>query len=255
LILDAHVHLPCYDDTLITLEDKKVRLLEDLSKAGVDSAIVIADSELSSPFGTPQECVELFANTSNIFVIGGISPLIDYENRLSQIEGFLKDEMIVGCKLYPGHEAFYMDDERLGSIMRLCEKYNVPLCVHTGWDNAQYNHPNYFASIANEHPDLQIVICHLYWPEIDLCYNTTAAYPNIYYDISSLAYNKNFIEKTRASLNNIVQRNADRIIFGTDYGDCSIEDHIYLVNSLDIDNYAKQRILYNNAVKLYKLKI
>jgi len=48
---------------------------------------------------------------------------------------------------------------------------------------------------------------------------------------------------------------ADRIIFGTDYGDCCIEDHIDLVNSLNIDNYAKQRILYNNAVKLYKLKI
>jgi len=253
MIIDAHIHLPCYDDNLISFEDKKTRLLDDLKKVSVDGAIVIADSEESSPIGTPQECVELFSDTKNIFVIGGVSPLIDYEERLMQLEEYLKNKLIVGCKLYPGHEAFYMDDARLNDVIKLCEKFDVPLLVHTGWDNAQYNHPKYFVNIAKAHPDLRIVICHLYWPDIDLCYSLTSKYQNIYYDISSLAYTTECLEKTRTSLEKIALNDIDRIIFGTDYGMCSIKDHIDLVRSLIIDDSSKRKIFYDNAVKLYKL--
>ena len=138
MIIDAHLHLPCYDDALQTLNDKKDRLLKDLSKAGVSGAIVIADSEESSAIGTPQECVELFSDTDNIFIMGGISPLIDYENRLAQLDSYLTNSLIIACKLYPGHEAFYMDDPRLNSVFQLFIKHDVPLAVHTGWDEAQY---------------------------------------------------------------------------------------------------------------------
>ena len=255
MIIDAHLHLPCYDDTLITLNDKKIRLLDDLSKVGVDGAIVIADSEEFSAIGTPKECVELFSDTKNIFIMGGISPLIDYENRLAQLDGYLANSLIVACKLYPGHEAFYMDDPRLDSVFRLCVKYDVPLAVHTGWDEAQYNHPKYFAAIAEKYLALNLVFCHLYWPDIDICYDLTAAYPNIYYDISSLAHDKENLEKTQNSLNRIVKRNPERVLFGTDYGMCSIKDHIDLVNSLDISNASKQTILCDNAIKLFKLSL
>ena len=90
MIIDAHLHLPCYDDNLVSFEEKKIRLLDDLVRANVSGAIVIADSEESSPIGTPQECVELFSDTKNIFVIGGISPLINYKVRLIQLEEYLK---------------------------------------------------------------------------------------------------------------------------------------------------------------------
>ena len=254
LIIDAHLHLPCYDDTLLTLSDKKERLMDDLSKAGVSGAIVIADSELSSAIGTPQECVELFSDTDNIFIMGSISPLIDYENRLAQLDKYLTSGLIIACKLYPGHEAYYMDDPRLNNVFQLCIKHDVPLAVHTGWDEAQYNHPKYFAAIAQAHPELRLVICHLYWSDIDLCYDLTATYPNIYYDISSLAYEKEYFKKARDSLDRIAKINPERILFGTDYGMCSIQDHIDLVNSLDISTDSKNFIFCENAIRLYKLK-
>jgi len=255
MIIDAHLHLPCYDDSLITFENKKIKLLEDISKAGIDGAIVISDSEMTSVIGTPQDCIRLFLGINNIFIMGGISPLINYKARLLQLDEFLGKGMIVACKLYPGHEAFYMDDERLNDVFQLCEKYDVPLAVHTGWDNAQYNHPKYFSKIASEHPTLRLVICHIYWPDIDSCYDETSDFKNIYYDISSLAHETDRLEKTRNSLNRIAQSNAERIIFGTDYGACSIKDHIDLVKSLGIDDSKKQLILGGNSVKLYKLKL
>ena len=254
MIIDAHLHLPCYDDTLVTLSDKKDRLLNDLAISGVDGAIVIADSELSSVIGTPKECVELFYDMENIFVMGGISPMIDFEARLAQLDNYLKRGLMVACKLYPGHESFYMNDSRLEEVFRLCEKHDVPLAVHTGWDNAHFNHPKYFAKIAEEHSALRIVICHLWWPDIDLCYSLTSEYPNVFYDISSLAYEANRLEKTRSSLSHMAENDAHRIVFGSDYGMCSIKSHIDLVNSLAVDDICKQLILCDNAVKLFNLK-
>ena len=255
MIIDAHVHLPCYDDSLITLYEKKSRLLSDLREAGVDGAIVIADSEMSSTIGTPKECVDLFSDVQNINVIGGISPLIDYEARILQLDEFLNNKSIIGCKLYPGHETYYMDDTRLTDVFNLCIKYDVPLLVHTGWDEPQFNHPKYFAKIASNHQSLKLVICHLYYPDIDLCYDITAEYPNIYYDISSLAYEQECIEKTVRSLSKIAKENIERVIFGTDYGMCSIKDHIDLVNLLDIPEESKNMIFCDNAIKLYKIEI
>jgi predicted TIM-barrel fold metal-dependent hydrolase len=252
MIFDAHMHLPCYDG-LVALHDKKKRLLHDIKAAGVVGGIVIADSERESPIGTTEECVELFSDNSNIYVVGGISPLIDYETRLAASENLLKQGKIIGIKLYPGHETYFMDDVRLLSVFNLCEKYNVPLLIHTGWDNPQYNHPKFFAQVAEKHPSLKLVVCHLWYPNIDLCFEVTANYSNIYYDISSLAHDEHAFVETSSSLNKIVRKCPDRVVMGSDYGMCSILAHIDLVDSLQIDLDVKKAILCNNAINLYNI--
>ena len=60
MIIDAHLHLPVYDDSLKTFKNKKDKLLEDLSKAGVNGAIVISDSEMFSIIGTPEIVLSCF---------------------------------------------------------------------------------------------------------------------------------------------------------------------------------------------------
>jgi predicted TIM-barrel fold metal-dependent hydrolase len=235
------------------LEDKKRRMLSDLAASGADAAVVIADSELSSPIGSTAECVELFSDTANIFVIGGISPLIEYETQLRQFDGLLSRKRIIAVKLYPGHEAYFMDDPRLEKTFELCERHDVPLAVHTGWDNVRYNHPDYFRQIAKAQPELRIVICHLFWPDIDLCYSATADCENIYYDISSLAHDTTQIEKTSDFLAHMSRQCPDRIVFGSDYGACSITAHINMVKSLAVSEDQKQGILCMNAIKLYRL--
>ena len=250
---DAHLHLPCYDN-LFTFEDKKNRLLQDIKSAGVAGGIVIADSELTSSIGTTEECVDLFSDCENIFVVGGISPLIDYENRLQVLERLLVERKIVGLKLYPGHEPYFMDDERLAFTFDLCMKFDVPLLVHTGWDNSQYNHPKYFASIAEKNPAMRIVMCHLWWPDIDVCYEVTERFSNVYYDISSLAHDKNLISQTALVLDRIAKEHPGKLILGSDYGMCSIEEHIGLIKSLDVfdvDCQTCQKIFWGNAFDVY----
>jgi predicted TIM-barrel fold metal-dependent hydrolase len=226
-----------------------------LQFANVSGGIVIADSEPSSPIGTAEECVELFTDCPNIFVVAGISPLINYQSRLKVMEQLLSEKKIVGLKLYPGHEPYFMDDERLILVYELCKSFDVPLLVHTGWDNPQYNHPSYFAKIAERYPNLRIIICHLWWPDINLCFATTSMYENIYYDISSLSYEKEMLGKTHKSLCQIVEHCPHRVILGSDYGMCSITDHINLVLSLPLSKEKKQQILAYNAFEVYGISI
>ncbi|MCL2639563.1 MAG: amidohydrolase [Phycisphaerales bacterium] len=252
-IFDTHVHLPCYDG-LLSLEDKKRRLVNDLDEAGVCGAIVIADSLDNSAIGSTDECVALLADTTeNIFVIGGISPLIDFEKRLARTEGYLQKKQIVAVKIFPGHEPYDLSDKRLEAVFGLCQKYGVPLAIHTGWENSHLTHPKYIATIASERPNLKIVICHLYWPQIDLCYLTTKEYKNVYYDISSLASDKTMFDGVSHSLTRMAVENAERILFGSDYGECSIKDHIKLVESLAIADNKKRMIFSGNAFGLYNL--
>ena len=252
MIFDAHLHLPCFDEHA-SFEEKKQHLLRDLAAAGVGGGIVISDSETSSPIGTPEECAALFADTENIFVMAGSSPLIDYEARLRSIDLLLRERKAVALKLFPGHEAYDLDDSRLEPVFALCEQHNVPLAVHSGWDNPQYNRPRYFAQIARAHPALRIVICHLCWPDIDQCFDETAIFPNVYYDISSLADDVDALASTVASLRKIAATRADRLIFGSDYGDCSISDHVQLVRALGLGEREEQMIFAGNAMKLYQL--
>jgi len=68
----------------------------------------MADSELQSAIGNNEECVNLFSDCDNVFVVAGISPLIDFQNNLNRIENYLCQKKIVGVKLYPGMSNFIL---------------------------------------------------------------------------------------------------------------------------------------------------
>lgn len=64
MIIDAHVHLPVVDGC-ISLQKKKERILHEMTKNQVRKCIVISDSDITSPIGTVDECVELFKDEKN----------------------------------------------------------------------------------------------------------------------------------------------------------------------------------------------
>ncbi len=98
-----------------------------LENCSITYGIVISDSSLESSIGSLTECVKLFEDTDRIYVIGGISPLIDYANQLSILEKYIVEKKIVAVKLFCGHEKFYLNDNRLISIYQMAGRYHVPI--------------------------------------------------------------------------------------------------------------------------------
>ena len=77
MIVDVHVHLPVCNEGH-SLQRQKERLLYEMRENRVSHCIVISDSSMESIIGTMDECVELFAKTDNVDVVGGISPFLNF---------------------------------------------------------------------------------------------------------------------------------------------------------------------------------
>jgi len=94
----------------------KKHLPMQLENCGVTYGIVISDSSLKSSIGSLTECVELFGDIDSFFIVGGISPLINYANQLRILEKYIVEKKIVTVKLFCGHEKIYLNDNRLQPV-------------------------------------------------------------------------------------------------------------------------------------------
>lgn len=147
MIIDAHVHLPV-EKGCNSLQQKKKKLLQEMKKNQVSKCIVISDSYLESTIGSMDECVEMFKEIQSIYVVGEISPIFEFKTQFGKLEDYLDKRLLVGIKLFTGHEGFYLKDERLRDVYKLAIQYNVPVLIHSGWDNAQYSDAVLVAELA-----------------------------------------------------------------------------------------------------------
>jgi hypothetical protein len=263
MIVDAHVHLPPAKDGR-AFEQAKKRLLSDLKENRVDHALVIPDNEQGSVIGDLGVCLSLTEEEETLFLMGTIDVRTHGERWIAWLDELLNKGRIRGIKIFPGHDPVYPTDRRLIPVYQICLKYDLPVVIHTGPNPGQpevakYNDPRYIVEIAKEYPQLRIVIAHYFWPEVEYCYTITRPHTNIHFDTSALAAKEVIpetgLERVRGVLERTVRDNPKSVVFGTDYPLCNIRAHLDLVNSLDISDEDKERVLWKNANRLFKLQI
>ena len=250
MILDSHLHLPVdYPD----FPSKCAALKAELRRNDVDMGIVIADSELESVIGSVRDCTELFRGSSIIKVIAGISPFISFDGQLGLCRELLRNNEIVGLKLYTGHESFFCTDDVLAPVYDLAAEFRVPVLFHTGWDNAQYSSPEKMKKLAKLRPHNTFVYCHCFWPELDTCFETLESCGNVYFDTSSVADDPKLLPKIKKSLENAIAAMPHRFIFGSDFGSCSQKEHLNLAASLEISSEHRRLFMCDNALAVYNI--
>jgi len=263
MLIDSHLHLPVMPE-LRSYERAKARLLEDLKSDQVNYAILIPDNLPDSEIGDLSTCLELTRDTPQIFLMG----TIDIENQgkewIAELERLADQRLIVGMKIFPGHDPIYPADPRLDPVYAMCQVHDLPMVIHTGWNSAhpevaQYNDPKYIVRVAERYPRLKIVIAHYFWPEVAYCYRLTHGYTNIAYDTSGLAdaevIQATGFENIQSVLLQTLSEKPKNVIFGSDYAMCSRPDHIQLVEQLPISNDLKEGIFWRNAVEIFNLPI
>jgi len=184
----------------------------------------------------------------------------------SEIEKYrklLESGTVKGIKFFPGHDPYYPTDERCLPYYELCEKLNVPVLFHTGEnsgdsDCAKWNDPKYIVDIAKKYPKLKVIITHYYWPKMEYCYETTKDVPNIYFETAAMAdaeviEKSGGIEKVREVLQKTISDRPDKVLFGTDWPMCKIEEHIELVKSLGLSKNVEDGVFYKNSARVYSL--
>ena len=248
-VVDAHVHLPTFDG-LRSPEEKRIRLLQDMDKDGVDRCVVISDSELESTIGSMEECVGLFAEDENVRVVAGISPLIAFSEQLARLSGYLDAGKACGIKLFPGHERFYLSDPVLEPVWSLAERCGVPVLFHSGWENSGFASPRTVRDVAEAHPSVQLVCCHCFYPDLRECLKMTDL-PNLRFGLSSVADDPARTEELIPAVRDLIRAVPDRVLFGSDYASCERAPHLRMMEQLDLSAEERRKVLSDNALSLY----
>ncbi|MBR4199666.1 MAG: amidohydrolase [Oscillospiraceae bacterium] len=254
MITDAHLHLPV-GDAYPTLQSKKEKLLAELDENHAARCIVIADSWQETEIGTTDELTALFPRQaqSRVFVVGGISPLVQFEETLADLRRHLEQKQIVGIKLYPGHEPFCLTDARLSSVYETALQYQVPVLFHSGWEHPEYGDADAAAAVLERYPELRLVCCHCWYPQIGKCMQMLA-YPNLYFDLSSVADEAEVPEQIASGVRRLTEAVPERVLFGSDSFGCSMAQHIRFLRDMHLPPETERLVFHENAGRLYQLE-
>lgn len=264
MIIDSHVHISLYNDNAKSLQEAFDLFLQEMEKNGISGAIIVPDNiEGSDGIADLDKAIELVGERKNLFLLGSPQIIQRGSSELEKYRRLLEEGKIKGLKFFPGHDPYYPTDERCLPYYELCQELDVPVLFHTGEnsgdsDCAKWNDPKYIVEIAKKYPKLKVIITHYYWPKLDYCYEITKDVPNIYFETAAMAdaevvEKSGGIEKVREILQKTIADRPDKVIFGTDWPMCKIDEHIELVKSLGLSKDIENMVLWENSKKAYKL--
>jgi uncharacterized protein len=224
--------------------------------------------------GNPESVEEWVTKDSSHRVIRGILMFTpeDYGIDSVQFEQLVKDKKI---EVFGEIGAYYggttLSDSGWQPYLRICEKYDIPVAVHTGGGDPGGTYswspkarlirgdPYLIEDVLVKYPKLRIYLMHAgaeEWHEHAL--RLMAYYPQLYTDIAVMLWVEPNAQRTITEF----LRNAkhagylNKVMFGSDQmvWPYAIEKSIRFLNSLDfLTKQDKEDILYNNAARFLKM--
>src|SRR5687768_7470547 len=133
MIIDAHVHISTYTGKGSSLEECLDILLTEMRENGVDYAIVIPDNLEDDPkIAHLNKTLKLIQETDNLFALGSPQIIQRGSGEVGKYRELLSKGVIKGLKLFPGHDAYYPNDERCLPYYELLQELDYPVVIHTG---------------------------------------------------------------------------------------------------------------------------
>ncbi|MBN2273911.1 MAG: amidohydrolase [Bacteroidales bacterium] len=233
-------------------------LLQQMDEAGVEKSVLFA---MYSPI--------LFA--SNEFVAGICNQFpgrftgfasVDIKNREAPdiLEDAVKKLGLKGLKLHPPLQDFHPNDKAVWPIYEKARDLNIPVVFHVGTTpfgnlvKLSQANPVLLDEVANDFPDLTIILTHLGTLWHNESFMVTEKHTNVYIDTAAYPY------EIKELLNeNLIRRvGENKFIFGTDFpmpyeGKMHrIGDFVDCIKALDISGELKEMIFYVNFENLMK---
>ncbi|MFW9951699.1 MAG: amidohydrolase family protein, partial [Candidatus Thorarchaeota archaeon] len=143
-------------------------------------------------------------------------------NEQDIIEKAIKEEGYKGFKIMLSFRKKKLNDEILFPTLEIAIKYKVPVLMHCGYpppgtkkNVLTHSNPVVIDEFINSFPKVNIVIAHMGFPWTDIAIALATQYPNIYLDVSNLAYMMpNHLKSLLLQAKEIMGLN--KILFGSD---------------------------------------
>ncbi len=225
--------------------------------------------------GNPESVDNWAAKDKDGIVIRGILMFApnDWGMDSAKLEQMIKDKKIdVFGEIAPYYGGTTLSDSIWQPYLRICEKYDIPVAVHTGggdpggtysWSpkaRLRLADPYLIEDVLVKYPKLRVYLMHAGgedWPEHAI--RLMAYYPQLYTDLAVMLWvEPNTQRYIKEFLRNVKEAGyLDRVMFGSDQmiWPYAIEKSIRFLNSLTfLTKQDKEDILYNNAVRFLRLK-
>lgn len=226
-----------------------------LSENGVDYGVILAElSPVTTGICRNEYVVEFCRNQERLIPFANINPyLVNDGGR--ELERLVKEMGFRGLKMYPTYNYFYPNEPLVYPIYAKAEELGIPVLFHTGssvfhGSRLKYGDPQLFDDVAIDFPDLNLVMAHSgrgYW--YDRAFFLSRLHKNLYMEVAGLPPQKllDYFPE--------LERNADRVIFGSDWPTVtSIKHNIEVIKKLPLTEETKEKILGGNAARLLKIK-
>ena len=266
-IIDAHLHLFNPDERSETMarqvgHENSLPYLENLYKSqGVVAGVVMGNQKLSPdayrfpPFF--RYCIAVGSKYQG--------PKEEAQT-IELAEEHLKRSACVGIKIYAGYTLAYVSDARFTPYIKLAEKYDKPVAIHTGMTagvrgQLKYSHPLTVDEVAGAYPKVQFVLCHFDNPFLCEAAAVMEKNSNVAADLSGLLSgipdleryfqrHAGYVEWMRTWLRYL--DDDSRFMFGTDFPAVNIPRYIEYIRRL-VDEESLEKIFFHNANRIYGL--
>ena len=154
-----------------------------------------------------------------------------------------------GVKLHPDIQNFKVDEERYFPIYELCEKYGLPILMHTGDYRYDNSNPNRVIPIVETFKNLTFIGAHFGgWSIFDEASKKLCKYDNFFVDCSSAFY-----ALDKQSAKTIINRyGTDKVLFGTDYPMWEAKEELEYFFSLGYGEADNRKMLSENVKRVLK---
>jgi hypothetical protein len=271
-IIDAHAH-PIFGNELFikAAKNSKVKFnlksfRKDVKKLNIIKTVAVP---IPVDYLKINEIIKKLV-LGNVEFIGvcTISPLNYKHEDLEALEDDIKKGIFKAVKLFPGYEFFYPNQKECEPIYEMAERNKIPVMFHTGdtWiegSRVKYSHPLHIDDVAVSFPNMKFILCHLGNPWIIDASEVLYKNKNVYADLSGffLGNASNISKEYSKMMNKKIMEcfyycnSVDKIMFGTDYPLASHEFYIKFVNKLELSKKELNKIFFENAVKIFNIKL
>ncbi len=170
---------------------------------------------------------------------------------------------IRGLKVHPSHQLLAPNAYREGlgtqaAIYERAQANKMPVMIHTGTSifpgaRNHYAHPMLADDLGVDFPDMVVILAHGGRPLwMEDAFFLVRRHRNMYMDISGIPPQKLMEYFPR------IEEIADKVLFGTDWpgpGVPGVKGNIEKFQALPISEEAQRKILYENAARLFPVRV
>ncbi len=188
----------------------------------------------------------------NIIPVAGVDPTLSEDKLTANLEYALRDLKLKGASVDPFVLETNCADKRFYPIYKLCQDYNVPVMITIGpfpmgRGRMEWCHPNAADIIANDFPNLKILLSHAGFPYTQELIAIVWRNKNVYFE-NSLYYKLPGANMVVDAVNNYIH---DKMVWASAY---PFADYNSALNDFYQAGYKEchySKILTENAQRLF----